>query len=357
MIRAAGILYQSRTGQILLVHRTDGLGWAFPGGHIEDGETVEECARREFGEETGQKIDGPLALWTRRISPPVGSADPVATINEGTGAGDIAAAEPVDFTTYLYRGDAFEPTLNAEHDAWQWVDREFALTSGALHLGCYIALQRFDMDELGVAEAIRDGQLTSPQHYANMLLIAIRITGTGVAYRPAHDEFPFRDPAHYLTPEFLKRCNGLPVILEHPKKSMLNTEEFRDRIAGTVFLPYIQGDEVWGIAKILDMEVAAMLEAEKMSTSPGVYCGGDKLSLSDGSTLLMENKPSLVDHIALLYADPEGNGGKGVWDKGKEMSGVESIDAVAVADSASTALDDLVRSVKIHELVRRASRF
>ena len=68
-----------------------------------------------------------------------------------------------------------------------------------------------DLDELGIAKAIRDGALTSPQEYANLLLVALRITGTGAAYRSGANEFVWRDPSIYLNAEFLQRCNGLPV--------------------------------------------------------------------------------------------------------------------------------------------------
>jgi 8-oxo-dGTP pyrophosphatase MutT (NUDIX family) len=329
--RAAGILCVTSTGHVLLVHRTDGQGWALPGGGIEEGEPPEEAARREFLEETGVEYEGALQPWTRRVR------------------------DGVDFTTFLARGDEFKPTLNAEHDAWQWVDHAFALAAlPALHPGVPVALQRFTMDELGIAKAIQAEELTSPQRYCNLLLIAIRITGTGVAYRPAHDQFPFRDPAFYLTPEFLQRCNGLPVILEHPDAPVLNTEEFRERIVGTIFIPYIHGDEVWGIAKILDMKVADMLETEEMSTSPGVYCGGVKLQMRSGKTLLIEDKPELVDHIALLYASTDGHdkGGHGVWDKGQGRLGVESVDAAPTSEWDK--LDLIVRQTKLHDLHKLA---
>jgi 8-oxo-dGTP pyrophosphatase MutT (NUDIX family) len=341
MIRAAGILYVAPNGHVLLVRRTDGQGWAFPGGGIEDGESAEEAARRELFEETGETFEGSLTLWTRRVSPglPVGG--------EGR---DTVISEEVDFTTFLAKGAEFEPTLNAEHDAWQWVDRAFALSSSLLHPGVPIALRRFEMHELDMAKAIVSGELTSPQRYENLLLVAIRITGTGVSYRGGkHDEFPWRDPSLYLNPEFLERCNGLPVILEHPDKTFLNTKEFRNRIVGTIFLPYIKNDEVWGIAKILDMEAAEMLESDKMSTSPAVFCGGLKYKMKDGTKLLIEEEPTIVDHIALLFE------GQGVWDKGLGMAGVESIDAVPIADSASP-LDDILRTLKLHDIAARISR-
>lgn len=327
--RAAGILFVTPDGKVLLMRRTahDCPGcWALPGGGIEEDENAEEAARREVLEETEFKYDGPLTLWTRRV------------------------LNGVDFTTFAAKLEQeFTPALNDEHDGAMWVDRSFALAAGSqLHPGVPIALLRFDMDELGIAKAIQAGELTSPQRYGNLMLVALRITGTGAAYRSAHEEFVWRDPGLYLNPEFLQRCQGLPVILVHPKKNILDTEEFRKRIIGTVMLPYIQGDEVWGIAKILDMDAAQLLEEEKMSTSPGVLTGGIKQQFC-GSTLLIEGKPELFDHLAVVE--------RGVWDKGGEPSGVESIDVESSpADVKLDAALGLLRGSAIEIACQRIAR-
>lgn len=329
MIKAAGVLFMTKSGDVLLMRRAakpeqdaDFAGmWSFPGGGIEEGETVEQAARREILEETGLEDAGDLKLWTRRIG------------------------NDVDFTTFLSIINApFEPEMNEEHDARTWEPISRAVRNLDNHPGVYVALNRFTMDELAIAKAIIAGELTSPQRYRNLLLIALRITGTGKSYRPSLDEHVWRDPAHYMTPEFLERCNGLPVLFEHPKKTLLNTEEFRGRIVGTIFAPYHKTDEqeVWGIAKILDMDAAALLETEEMSTSPGVSAGGASFKLEDGSKFLIEDKPGLVDHLAVLAP-----GDAGVWDKGKELSGVESVD-VERADSA--ALESLYLKVKLENV-------
>lgn len=173
-------------------------------------------------------------------------------------------------------------------------------------------------DELETAQAIRDGKLPSPQRFGNLLLVALRITGTGAAYRKALDEFVWRDPSLYLTDHFLARCNGLPVIWEHPE-GQLDTAEFRKRIIGTIVLPYVSGNEVWGIAKILDGDAADLLEHERLSTSPCVVFAPDndnrKMSF-DNSDLLIEGKPSLIDHIAITPL--------GVWDRSGSPTGVEN---------------------------------
>ena len=180
--------------------------------------------------------------------------------------------------------------------------------------------------ELDIAKAIRDGKLSSPQRIGNLWLFDLRITGTGASYREKHDEYVYRPPEHYLNKEFMERCQGLPVIFEHPEKSMLDTDEYRQRNVGSIVLPYIptreddahMTDEVWGIARIYDGDAAELMQTSHVSTSPAVNLGaaGDSRSVAmdDGSTLLIEGKPPYLDHLAVCAV--------GVWDKGGEPRGV-----------------------------------
>ena len=94
---AAGILFV-HDGKVLLLKRSqsaqDAPGtWGFPGGGIEDGETPEEAARREYGEECG---DEPYA----------GELTPLYTSSDG-------------FQCFGATGYA-EPQLNDEHTDWGW---------------------------------------------------------------------------------------------------------------------------------------------------------------------------------------------------------------------------------------------
>jgi 8-oxo-dGTP diphosphatase len=60
-----------RDGQVLLGKRKNAHGagtWQFPGGHLEYGESIEACARRELFEETGLSIvDMRLGPFTNDI--------------------------------------------------------------------------------------------------------------------------------------------------------------------------------------------------------------------------------------------------------------------------------------------------
>ena len=346
-VRGAGIMLLASTGNVLFLRRTadapDCPGcWDFPGGGVEDGETAEQAAVRECGEEIGFVPDGLRSLHTRTIGSPPPRGVVSAGVPDGLpGLGAPAANYPqVDFTTFVQRvDDEFVPTLDGEHDGFAWSKPD--APPAPLHPGCQIALDRLTMDEVAVARAISEGRLTSPQRYENVDLWAIRITGTDVAFRPKDGEFVLRKPDEYLTPEFLARCNGLPVIWKHPKTTILNSEEFANRIVGTIFLPYVAGDEVWGIAKIYDDDANQTMG--EMSTSPGVnfrdFSVNAKLRLEDGSKVLIEGKPSLIDHVAVCEL--------GVWDKGGEPTGIRSEaigdSAMADEDKAKEAKQDAAR--------------
>lgn len=328
MIRAAGIFFLTPDNQALFLKRGNGSDhpgeWAFPGGQLEPGETDIEAAIRETKEESGyEAIEENLTLHTHGIA-----------------QADELGSESVSFTTYISKIlQPFLPTLCDEHTGFAWAS--IATPPFPLHPGAQLAIDRLTMDELGVARAMAAGQLTSPQVYKNVVLWNIRITGTGVSYRKSVDEYVHRQPEHYLTEEFLSRCNGLAVIAYHPPKSLLTSKEFGKRVVGSVFLPYISGNEVWAIAKVYDEDINAEMIADPASTSPAVMLGSGnnlKVEAEDGRKILIEGKPELLDHIALLP-----NSMKGVWDKGGDPTGVDR--SGIIADAEGEALPDYTNLV------------
>jgi 8-oxo-dGTP diphosphatase len=70
--RVGGIVLLRSDGAALLQHRDDKPGlphaglWVFPGGHCDEDESVEPCARREFLEETGYQCNELHELETIR---------------------------------------------------------------------------------------------------------------------------------------------------------------------------------------------------------------------------------------------------------------------------------------------------
>jgi hypothetical protein len=109
------------------------------------------------------------------------------------------------------------------------------------------------------------------------------------------------------------------LVFEHPKKEILTTDEYRQRSIGTVILPYIKGNEVWGIAKVYDSDAATLMQSTHTSTSPAVLVRGsdsESQKLEDGKTLLIEGNPAYLDHLAVCV--------HGVWDKGGGPEGIKS---------------------------------
>lgn len=178
------------------------------------------------------------------------------------------------------------------------------------------------LTEIQVAKQIRDGLVPSPYKLMNMWLVNLRITGTGLSYRSNEKEFVWRSPKTYLNPQFLERCAGVPVIIDHPEGKMLEQVGNQHRIVGTVMLPYIREDEVWGVCRIYGQEIIDYIQKEKdnVSTSPSVvFCGGsggvDVPDAMGEDNFYIEGTPFLIDHLALVPL--------GVWDKDGKPSGVE----------------------------------
>ncbi|HDL0240568.1 DUF2213 domain-containing protein [Escherichia coli] len=179
------------------------------------------------------------------------------------------------------------------------------------------------LTELEVAERIRDGTVPSPVKFSKMWLVNLRITGTGLAYRAGLKEHVWRDPKLYLNEEFLRRCNGLPVIANHPDDAVLTEEDFKLRIVGSVMLPYIRGDEVWAVCRVYLQSIVEEITEGDVSTSPSVVFNSTSgnVEVQEGDTnFLIEGVPFLVDHIALVT---KAHGSLGVWDKDRIPAGVE----------------------------------
>ncbi|HBV9606243.1 TPA: NUDIX domain-containing protein [Klebsiella pneumoniae] len=288
-IFGSGIMF--RQGKfVFLIQRSDDGTWCQPGGTIEPGELAIDAARREVLEETGYQYDGPL------------------TPHSVHG----------DYLTY--RADVteqFEAKINDESLAAGWFHIDDL--PKPLHQPFAEMLAQQALNETDVAALIADGTLSSPQYFYNMWMFAIRVTGTGVTWRSADQEMTFRNPDDYLTPEFLQRVAGLPLIWLHPEKNTLDSDEFAKRVIGTLTNSWVADKgEVWAVARVYDAEAAEIMATRQLSTSPTVrfFEVPDSIIEIDGQPLLVEPSPELLDHVAICE--------QGVWDKLLNPTGVKS---------------------------------
>lgn len=288
-IFGSGIMF--RQGKfVFLIQRSDDGTWCQPGGTVEPGELAIDAARREVLEEVGYQYDGPL------------------TPHSVYG----------DYLTFRAEvPERFEAKLNDESLAAGWFHIDDL--PKPLHQPFAEMLAQQALNETEVAALIADGTLISPQFFINMWMFAIRVTGTGVTWRSADQQMAFRNPDDYLTPEFLQRVAGVPLIWLHPEKNKLDSDEFAKRVIGTLTNSWVADNgEVWAIARVYDAEAAEIMATRQLSTSPTVTYSEaqDSIIKIDGQPLLVEGSPVLLDHVAICE--------QGVWDKLLAPTGVKS---------------------------------
>ena len=288
-IFGSGIMF--RQGKfVFLIQRSDDGTWCQPGGKVEPGELAIDAARREVLEEVGYQYDGPL------------------TPHSVYG----------DYLTFRAEvPERFEAKLNDESLAAGWFHIDDL--PKPLHQPFAEMLAQQALNETVVAALIADGTLSSPQFFINMWMFAIRVTGTGVTWRSADQQMAFRNPDDYLTPEFLQRVAGVPLIWLHPEKNKLDSDEFAKRVIGTLTNSWVADNgEVWAIARVYDAEAAEIMATRQLSTSPTVTFSEiqDSIIKIDGQPLLVEGSPVLLDHVAICE--------QGVWDKLLAPTGVKS---------------------------------
>jgi hypothetical protein len=112
-------------------------------------------------------------------------------------------------------------------------------------------------------------------------------------------------------------------------------------------LPYVKGDEVRGVAKIFDEDAAVAMQSTHRSTSPGVTPpkGSVASELNDGTKVLAEGLPLILDHLAVCEV--------GVWDKDGPPDGIR-LDALSRKDASVTAEEQAALEAKLADANRRA---
>ena len=173
-------------------------------------------------------------------------------------------------------------------------------------------------------QGLINNTLKSPQIYEESFYIKLRITGIGITERYKEDENgdvildEENKPVVYkinrleddfLSDKFLKSCIGIPVLIEHPESKLLNGENYKSHVVGTIVEAYIKAEvqEVWGIARIYDPEVLKLINEGLKSTSPAI-----KTKNIENESEIIQEKFEYIDHLALVV--------DGYWDNYSEKA-------------------------------------
>ena len=105
-IVAAGGFVTNSQGQVLLIKSPRYSDWEFPGGQVEEGETIPHALEREVFEETG------IVVWVKSLVGIYSNTRKPSIVN-------------MDFICEYVSG---EPTTSMESTEVEWVDREEALS-------------------------------------------------------------------------------------------------------------------------------------------------------------------------------------------------------------------------------------
>lgn len=177
------------------------------------------------------------------------------------------------------------------------------------------------MIDADVIDALADGLIDGPIAFLGSTFFRMRVSGTGCAWREKQKEFCFRDPRLWLTEDMTKRWAGAPLIWQHPATGVLDGSELSGRVVGTIVKAFVAGDELMGIARVINETAANLLAENGGDTSPAVIFEKgetEPIVLPTGERILIEREPKLIDHLAICQL--------GVWSKGSDAQGVEKGD-------------------------------
>ena len=107
-----------------------------------------------------------------------------------------------------------------------------------------------------------------------------------------------------MSDTFLKACQGIPVLIEHPDNNFIDGGNYKDHVIGTIIQPFIKEDlkEVWGVARIYDPEVLILIQNKLKSTSPAVR----SINIKSNNNDIVEEKFKYINYLALVI--------DGYWD-------------------------------------------
>jgi 8-oxo-dGTP pyrophosphatase MutT (NUDIX family) len=288
---AAGILYLSDSGRVLLIRRGDDTPdhpgtWAFPAGHIEEGETPLQAARRESKEETGHEPE----------------ADP-NPLQESNG-----------FALFVSREHDFPPVLNDESTGYVWAKPDdlpaplhpgvqeavaLALTPEQAADGTHAMDESARVEDVNRYITIRDNPLSKVGVYP--------YKGRQIPGAPDPDQtyWVYRPEEELSAPETVDSFKLIPWIDNHamlgPQEAGLTPAEQKG-VEGVIGEDVrFDGGTLYGNLKVFSQSLADLIEAGKRELSCGYRCKYEAASGTfDGKRYDYIQRQIRGNHIALV---------------------------------------------------------
>jgi hypothetical protein len=283
MPKAAGILYRATdTGRVLLLMRRkdadNGGTWAFPAGHIEEGESPVECAARESVEEIGH---APVELEL--------------CLTQG------------EFVLFQSCEPEFIPVLNDESDGFLWADP--AALPAPLHPGVEDAIAATAPRPGDIAQDKREYDTNGWFEVKDNPLSKVGVfpySGRSLPDADADKTYGVYRPAEELgSPETIESFKLIPWIDNHV---MLGSEDDglvpaeRKGIQGVIGEQvYFDGETLFGNIKVMSQAMAGLIANGKRELSCGYRCRYEKASgVFNGQPYDYIQRDIRGNHLALV---------------------------------------------------------
>ena len=252
---AAGIMH-SCGDKILLLRRSmdsvHGGTWAFPGGHVEDGEDPYNAACREFNEETGTLAQN--------------------VTNSGK--------QYDGFMLYRAQGDSeFKPTLNTEHIDYMWADRDNL--PEPLHPGVREQIFNPSSDAMdGARQEDENGFITieaNPISRSGVFPYSGRSLPGG---DPEKIYNVYRPEEELNNPDTLKSFQLLPIINDHEMLGKRYEDEVtkKERHGTTGETIFFQNGVLFSTIRIFSNALKSLIDSGKTALSAGYKCTYEKIA-------------------------------------------------------------------------------
>jgi 8-oxo-dGTP pyrophosphatase MutT (NUDIX family) len=139
LVPAATVFVQDDQGKVLMIQRSDNGLWALPGGGMEVGETIAQCAERETLEETGYVV---------RVVDIIGTySDPRQVIAYDDG--EVRQQFAISFRGLLVEGEATTSDESPEVAWFDSVELDEVRMNPATRLRIHHGLERLPHPHLG----------------------------------------------------------------------------------------------------------------------------------------------------------------------------------------------------------------